>query len=75
MSAAKHPKRTREWHAGTARRERSINSFPRSGRQVAFVRASKRVNDGHIVAACDRTKPLRYAWTQRALPDQDGKKV
>ena len=37
--------------------------------------ASKRVNDRHAVASCDRTKPSRDAWTQRDLPDQDGKKL
>ena len=39
-----------------------------------ILRASKRVNDRHTGATCDRTKPSRDAWKQRALPDQDGKK-
>ena len=39
-----------------------------------ILRTSKTVNIRHSVATCDRTKPLRDAWTQRALPDQDGKK-
>jgi hypothetical protein len=30
-----------------------------------ILRASKRVNDRHTVAACDRTKPLRDESTQR----------
>jgi hypothetical protein len=36
--------------------------------------ASKKVNDRHAIAICDRARPSRDAWTQRALPDQDGNK-
>src|SRR5580704_10821976 len=38
-----------------------------------ILRASKRVNDHHTDATCNRTKPSPDAWTQRALPDQDGR--
>jgi hypothetical protein len=37
-------------------------------------RASKKVNDGRTVAACDRTKPSRDALRKRALLDQDDRK-
>src|SRR4029077_2906000 len=33
--------------------------------------ASKRVNDHHTVATCDRAMPPRDAWTRRASRDQD----
>jgi hypothetical protein len=40
-----------------------------------ILHASKKVNDGHTVAPCDLTTPSRDAGTQRALMDQDGKKL
>ena len=39
-----------------------------------ILRASKKVNDHHTVATCNRTKPSPDVWTPRALTDQDGKK-
>jgi hypothetical protein len=39
-----------------------------------ILRASEMVNDRHTVATCDRTRPSRDAWIQRAVPDQDAKK-
>ena len=39
-----------------------------------ILRALKKVNDRQAITICDRTRPPRDAWTQRAFPDQDGKK-
>jgi hypothetical protein len=39
-----------------------------------ILHASKKVNDRQAITICNRTRPPRDAWTQRAFPDQDGKK-
>jgi hypothetical protein len=35
-----------------------------------ILRALKKVNDRQAITICDRTRPPRDAWKQRAFPDQ-----